>query len=399
MKARIIKNEIDYAASLARIDLLMDDDPDPSTDAGAELELLTMLVGQYEDEKFPIDLPSPVGAIKFRMEQAGLKQSDLTPYIGSKGKVSEVLNGKRPLSLKMIRKLHAGLGIPAEVLLQDAAKTALEPAYRVSAFPMAELLKRGYLNFSGTVQEAKEYGEELIETLFQVFEGSPPSPVYCRRAAKDINEHALLAWQAKALHEAKRASLPAFDLNAVGADFAAMLAKLSYSSKGPQTAVEFLNKKGVHVIFLKHLPKTYLDGASFLSVSGNPVIAMTLRYDRLDNFWFTLLHELGHVHLHLHDTSQAFFDDTDKLSETHDPTEQEANQYAASALIPDSEWAKSAHHLLTRPSASKTLRFAEQISIHPSVVAGRIRWERNNYRLLPELSYNRTLNKMLHPNP
>jgi HTH-type transcriptional regulator/antitoxin HigA len=117
MKARIIKTESDYEQALARIDVLMGCDPEPETDEGRELELLSMLVEQYEELHFPVDLPGPIEAIRFRMEQGGLKQADLIPFIGSKSKVSEVLSGKRPLSLNMIRKLHVGLGIPAEALL------------------------------------------------------------------------------------------------------------------------------------------------------------------------------------------------------------------------------------------------------------------------------------------
>ena len=82
-------------------------------------ELLLLLVETYEEAAFPIDLPEPVAAIRFRMEQQELKPKDLVPYIGSKSKVSEVLNGRRPLSLTMIRKLVTGLGIPAEVLLRE----------------------------------------------------------------------------------------------------------------------------------------------------------------------------------------------------------------------------------------------------------------------------------------
>lgn len=118
MNPRIIKTQADYESALSRIDALMESDPAPDTDAGAELELLVMLVEQYEAKHYPMEVPTPVEAIKFRMDQAGLKQVDLIPYIGSKSKVSEVLNGKRPLSLNMIRNLHKGLGIPAEVLVQ-----------------------------------------------------------------------------------------------------------------------------------------------------------------------------------------------------------------------------------------------------------------------------------------
>ncbi len=116
MKPKVIKTQTDYRAALAHLETLMD--AQPGTPQAEELELFAVLIENYEREHFPIGLPDPVEAIKFRMEQQGLTRKDLARYIGSLSKVSEVLNRKRPLSLAMIRALHLGLGIPAEVLLQ-----------------------------------------------------------------------------------------------------------------------------------------------------------------------------------------------------------------------------------------------------------------------------------------
>ena len=118
MKPKIIKTEKEYTAVLARIDKLMD--AKPNTPQGDELEILSLLVHQYEDEVLPIDKPDPVTAIRFRMEQQGLEPKDLVPLLGSRSRVSEVLSGRRSLSLKMIRALVRGLRIPAEVLLGRA---------------------------------------------------------------------------------------------------------------------------------------------------------------------------------------------------------------------------------------------------------------------------------------
>src|SRR3989442_1501181 len=115
MKAKVIKTASEYATALARIDKLMD--AKANTPQGEELELLSLLVHEYEEKAFPIDQPDPVTAIRFRMEQQGLKPRDLVPFLGSRSRVSEVLSGRRNLSLKMIRALASGLGIPADVLL------------------------------------------------------------------------------------------------------------------------------------------------------------------------------------------------------------------------------------------------------------------------------------------
>ncbi|MBP7738536.1 MAG: transcriptional regulator [Spirochaetes bacterium] len=116
MNIKPIKNKKDYDGALKKIESLMDAKRNsPDFD---ELEVLSILVEKYEDEHFPIKSPDPIDSIKFRMEQMGLSQSDLVPVIGSRSKVSEVLSGKRSLSVRMIRALHDTLKIPAEVLIQ-----------------------------------------------------------------------------------------------------------------------------------------------------------------------------------------------------------------------------------------------------------------------------------------
>ena len=120
MDIKPIKTEADHEAALAEIERLMDLDPDLNTLEGDRLDVVATLVEAYEAKHFPIDAPDPIAAIEFCMEQRGLTRRDLEPMIGGRGRVSEVLSGKRALSLSMIRKLHKGLGIPAEVLLGEA---------------------------------------------------------------------------------------------------------------------------------------------------------------------------------------------------------------------------------------------------------------------------------------
>ena len=116
MDIRPIKTEADYQAVLEEIERLFDAALD--TPEGDRLEVLTTLVEAYEDKHYAIPLPDPIEAIKYHMESRGLSRRDLEPYIGSRGRVSEILNRKRPLSIEMIRRLHAELGIPVEVLIQ-----------------------------------------------------------------------------------------------------------------------------------------------------------------------------------------------------------------------------------------------------------------------------------------
>jgi HTH-type transcriptional regulator/antitoxin HigA len=117
MNWKVIKTEKEYQAALNRLEEIFD--AKKGSKNGDELELLSLLIDNYENEKFPIDLPDPIAAIKFRMEQLGYNQKDLSEVIGLKSRVSEILNKKRKLTLDMIRKLHDALGIPTEVLVKE----------------------------------------------------------------------------------------------------------------------------------------------------------------------------------------------------------------------------------------------------------------------------------------
>lgn len=112
-----IRNEKDYKKALERLEVIFD--AKQGTKEGDELEILAILIDNYESENFPIEMPDPISAINFRMEQMGLKQKDLVEMIGFKSRVSEIMNRKRKLTLDMIRKLNTQLRIPTEVLIQD----------------------------------------------------------------------------------------------------------------------------------------------------------------------------------------------------------------------------------------------------------------------------------------
>jgi HTH-type transcriptional regulator/antitoxin HigA len=120
MSIQPIRTDDDYRAAMREISAYFDNEPEPATPEGDRFEILLTLAEAYEAKHFPVDLPDPVEAIKFRMEQAGLTAKDLEPMIGRSNRVYEILNRKRPLTLAMIRKLHDGLGIPAESLIRSS---------------------------------------------------------------------------------------------------------------------------------------------------------------------------------------------------------------------------------------------------------------------------------------
>lgn len=117
MEIKVIRTEQDYQNALDRLEQIFHADID--SPEGDEAEVLSILIEKFEEQHYPIGMPDPIEAIKFRMEQLGLKQKDLADLVGFKSRVSEILNKKRKLTLNMIRKLNASLNIPTEVLIQD----------------------------------------------------------------------------------------------------------------------------------------------------------------------------------------------------------------------------------------------------------------------------------------
>jgi HTH-type transcriptional regulator/antitoxin HigA len=385
MEIKVIRTEEDYQAALAEVDRLMD--AAPGTADFEKLDVLSVLIEKYEDEHDPILMPDPISAIKFRMEQQGLRQKDLEPFIGSQSRVSAVLNGKRQLSKEMIRRLHKGLGIPYEVLMQSPDAAYEEQRYDVGDYPFNAMVHQGYFPGYEGVRGAKLVGERLLDSLFAVFAGKLPTPVYCRHGQKPVDEKALLAWQAHVLSRVVDTSLPAFDAARMDRAFFETLVHFSAYESGVLLVREYLKKSGIHFVIQEHLPKTYLDGASFLTPEGVPVVAMTLRYDRLDHFWFTLLHELAHVKLHLMDApGQAFFDNTvDESGEDCTRPEQEANDFAWAQLIPEDVWSEAILPHLHKLDQADVVRLAGDLGIHPGIIAGRIRFCTKNFSLFSAL--------------
>jgi HTH-type transcriptional regulator / antitoxin HigA len=157
--------------------------------------------------------------------------------------------------------------------------------------------------------------------------------------------------------------------------FLCRVAKLSWSAEGPKLAVEFLVKHGICVICLEHLPHTYLDGAALQLTDGTPVVGLTVRYDRIDNFWFCLLHELAHVGRHLGGTGCEEFTDDLSLRDVEglrrDPKEDEADDWAQNGLVPDAVWQTS--RVRDNPSPLAVMELAQRLEIHPADIAGRVR--------------------------
>ena len=383
-----INSEVDYRTGLAEIEQLIDHNVRAGTPEGDRLNLLTLLVQDYEQKRIELEAPDPIEAIKFRMEQMNLMPRDLVPLIGSRSKVSEILSRKRPLTLSMARALHKGLRIPAKALLQEQFLFDLgEDAIEWDRFPIREMIRRGWI--TEKVTDARRQAKDVMHRFFAPL-GKGWAPValykqthYYLRSARQMDFYALAAWNARVCIRAlqTRPSVK-FESSVLTLEFMHELAHLSTLNDGPRHAIEYLDKIGISLIVEPHLPETYIDGAAILAGPDRPVVALTIRYDRIDNFWFVLMHELIHISRHLNADMTAFYDDLD----VEDPTnvqEREADQLAGEALIPDAEWKKSPASSLRNPDAVQHL--ASRLRIHPAIVAGRIRQQRKSYRVLNRL--------------
>jgi len=389
---KVITNKNEYEETLLELESLLDRNPAPGTPENEELELITLLVQDYESRNYQFVLPDPIEAIKFRMEQQKLTARDLIPYIGSRSKVSEVLSKKRPLTLSMIRALHSGLGIPASVLIQEQDEDG-EIDIDWDRFPIKQMIAWGWI----PVPENRVRSEEILRPFFAAVGALKPQAILCRssshvRSARSMDEYALTAWSAQVLAGASaNPPLVQYKPGTLTGDFLREVARLSVSETGPLLARDFLKEQGIQLVVERHLPRTYLDGAMIMTNKLHPVVGLTLRYDRIDNFWFTLMHELAHLALHLDGESDIFYDDLD-IDAEDDPREREANQLAGEALIPYDTWENSPASRLRSPQSAEHL--AKQLGIHPAIVAGRMQHEFKAYQLLRNLVGNRKVRRL-----
>jgi HTH-type transcriptional regulator/antitoxin HigA len=192
-----------------------------------------------------------------------------------------------------------------------------------------------------------------------------------------------MAWTARAM-ELARSITPRgrYEQGCLTEEVLRGLVHLSALDDGPRKAQEYLSKYGVTLIVVKHLPETRLDGAVFFLAPDRPVVCLTLRYDRVDNFWFTLLHEIGHLVRDFGDEVEGFFDDLESSGEG-DPREVAADNFAQDSLIPTAEWEGSP--VRSSPNPAYVRHLAARLGIHPAIVAGRVQHERNAFRILNNL--------------
>jgi HTH-type transcriptional regulator/antitoxin HigA len=255
MEPKVIKSDEEYRAFRSEIERLAVMDVSPDTEDGARLELLALLVEEYEKRHFPFDAPDPIEAIQFRMNEQGLRQSDLVSYMGSRSRVSEVLGRKRPLTVQMIRALSRGLGIPADLLvspIQSEEVSIIEDltpnAIDWSKFPVTEMARHGYFKGIGSTKRGLLAAQEFI---LRIFPTGQPVPLFARQglrgeAVTSKAEYALLAWKARVVFLARRrkaeAGLPSYKAGSVDQTFLQRVVGLSWHPNGVRLACDLVER-------------------------------------------------------------------------------------------------------------------------------------------------------------
>jgi HTH-type transcriptional regulator/antitoxin HigA len=322
----------------------------------------------------------------------GLSQRQLAKVLGVKEQQIQRYESERYSSASLRKLVQVSNAL--EINIKEVAEFKTSSAKRkdISSediqwdmFPVKEMYRRNWFKgFSGSLSVAIANAEELVKKF--VTDAIPkPTDVFSRtrvRANSHLNNYALLAWRCRVITLAQMTSLKGtYTENLIEKDWLLGLAQVSSLKEGPRRAKEYLERSGISLVVEPHLSHTYLDGAAILLPDGRPIVALTLRYDRLDNFWFVLFHELIHVMKHLHKGHlEDIFDDLDAEP---DELERETDQLAGAFLIADDVWETALPRYIR--SVDSINEFAKELKISPAIVAGRIRKEADNYTIFTEM--------------
>ena len=288
----------------------------------------------------------------------------------------------RSISLSGLLRVARTLGIRLTADIDKALQEPWLPSYEMSSSELQKVLKHARQH--GWLDKADQSDENGISQLRRavsehVGEYGTPSLLRTGLNVHDLSKDwFLLAWKAQvtrnALQQIQRKKSKYRPLNMAWLN---QLVRLSALDDGPTRAKELLSEQGIVLIIEPQISGMRVDGAAFL-IEEHPVIALTLRIDAVDNFWFTLLHELAHVILHYRTgLASGFFDDFEYVE--IDELEKEANHFAQNLLIPDALWSKSPARIAK--TAAPVEQLARQLGIAPAVIFGRLRMERQNYKI------------------
>jgi len=314
----------------------------------------------------------------------GLSQKELARKLGLREQAIQRWEAEkyRNITLANYQKVAQMLGVQWDLSTTTTLREKVGLTYDVKRDDLAKVLRhareKGWLSADDTNDETAT--AMLIRLVGDhVNRYGTPSLL---RTGLNVVDHAedwsLLSWKAQVTRRAESIvaqEKPRF--RPMNLSWLVDLVRLSPLADGPKRAVDLLLQNGVVVIIEPQIPGMAVDGAAFL-VEETPVIGMTLLRDTVDNFWFTLMHEVGHVILHYRTRlASGFFDDGN--SSSVDGFEEEANRFASNLLIPDEIWTRSPVRIAK--TAEPVEKLAAQLGIHPAIIFGRIRMERNDYKI------------------
>jgi HTH-type transcriptional regulator / antitoxin HigA len=316
-----------------------------------------------------------------------LSQRELAEKIGVKEQQIQRYEAQKyaGASLRRVIEIARALNIDADQIAEKVP--FISDVIEWDKFPVRIMYKRGWFEeFSGSLDDMKQVANELVEYYITSNIRKPTVALHRKsvRSGSPIDSYALLAWECRILAlAAKEKNVREFRGNLLTLEWINELRKLSSHKDGPKQAKAMLEESGIALMIEPHLPDTYLDGAAFLVNGIKPVIGLTLRYDRLDNFWFVLFHELIHIMKHLKKGRIEHIFDNDVEEGVTDKIEREADMLAGEALISPGEWDRALPRFVQTKETIEV--FASQIGISPAIVAGRIRRESKNYTILSDL--------------
>lgn len=331
----------------------------------------------------------PIMLIRARIAQ-GLTQRQLADKLGLKEQQIQKYESEEYASaslrrlVEIARALHLSIEEVGELRRESIDERRAEALdFDWYLFPIKEMYRRNWFEgFSGSQAAAMAEAGSLVKEFVTNVIREPALALYHQRVRSDsvVDQVALLAWECRVLNLAKKPQVTGqYKQGSLDSDWFKKLVQESRFQDGPKRAKKYLEEAGISLVIEPHLSHTHLDGAAFLR-GGKPIIGLTLRYDRIDNFWFVLFHELVHIIKHLRKGKEEnIFDDMDAEP---DDREREADELANQMLISDNAWETALARYVRSEEAIKSL--ADECKIHPAIIAGRIRNEANNYVILTE---------------
>jgi HTH-type transcriptional regulator/antitoxin HigA len=365
----------------------------------SELVALTEQIKEYEALKAGVftELKAdtleelPILLIRARIIR-GLSQKQLAETIGLKEQQIQRYESERYVSASLTRLIQIANALKINIkefakIVDKSEGKSNKPRNVLSwdMFPVKEMYRRNWFpNFSGSLKAALVSAEELVKEFIHNSSPHLPLTLYRKRARMggSFDPYALLAWKCRIVSLAQEIPLKRkYQAELLDKDWFAGLIQNSAIENGPLHAKEYLENSGIPLVIEPHLPQTHLDGAAILLPNGKPLVALTLRYDRLDNFWFVLIHELIHIRDHLiKDSVEDIFDDFD---EDPDEIERDTDRLAGLILLPEEIWETALPRYVR--SKESVLEFSKEHNVNPAIVAGRIRKESDNYTILNDL--------------